>query len=247
MNAHGQHHLLRTTNLPADTAAPRPTTSRPGLQKLAPLAATAGRSNQRRGPPRTNSHRLNPTPTISSMEHQTEPDRSKSSCTSGHSQTAPPPDPPPQSQSTPCNDEEKTRGQKLHAQNAVSAPASTQRAANLAGSTDPREPTTSSSPTPPKASSGRGPSSGSIIPRRRRRHHLASAAGNHYSTLYTPQARIRGPPTLPPPQRRPEREGTGRSAVGGRVSRATLPFRLSRTVFGKETGRRELVTFFALN
>jgi hypothetical protein len=62
--------------------------------------------------------------------------------------------------------------------------------------------------------------------RRRLRHH--NAAGRQtYPTIYTLGTQIRGPPTLPPPERLPEREGTNGPAGGKARDAGLLPFRLS--------------------
>jgi hypothetical protein len=59
--------------------------------------------------------------------------------------------------------------------------------------------------------------------RRRPRHH--SVAGRHENpTIYKPETQIRGSPTLPPPRRPAEREGTDGLAGGETRERRLLLF-----------------------
>lgn len=109
----------------------------------------------------------------------------------------------------------RSQGTKLHAVVVTSAATTTARAPKPARTVDRQAPNTRRPSTPPQRTSPRwGMDVCTIIPPRPRLHHLDGAARNTYPTIYKPRARIRGLPTLPPPQRRPEREETHESAVG---------------------------------
>ena len=182
-----------------------------GIRGTPPLTTKVGRRSLTAAPKAGGDHR---DPRRKRAPVQAE----KAAGTKHQHSTAAPPTPPEHGQEHTRSDEDGIEGPKSSPVAFTSATKVTIRARN-----------TGSPPASPKrAPPRRGSSSRTIIPGRRRRHHLANATKNHYPTMHTPKARIRGPPTLRRPQRRPEREGTGRSAVGGARNWRELPFRLSR-------------------
>jgi hypothetical protein len=77
--------------------------------------------------------------------------------------------------------------------------------------------------------------------RRRLRHH--SIAGRHENpTIYKPETQIRGSPTLPPPRRPAEREGTD-GLAGGETRESGFSFSpLASTVVGRGEEESKLLS-----
>lgn len=183
----------------------------------------------------------------SSLHHagdNTPPRSSRSSCTGDEIHRRQPPAPhrttlsiPQQDQKHPCYGEDGCKGQKLPWPATTSATRADPGDRKLTESTDPEaDDARSFTARPHTASPERGRSSSHLIPRRRRHPQPSRDAGEPYPTIYRLRAQIEGPSTLPPPHRRPERDGTGDLAVSGARALGSSPF-ASLAHCSRERGR----------
>jgi hypothetical protein len=121
------------------------------------------------------------------------------------------------------------RGTKVHSMVAAAATATTAGKPNPIGPTDRWETPVDRSSTPHRRAAPRwGDLQTLYSPPRPRRHHPNDGVQQTSPTIYTRRTELPSSPTLPPPERPTEGEGTNELARGGSRETGRLPFRFSR-------------------